>query len=250
MAELTDKQKRYAVIGAGGLVLLYLLYRWYASRQASSTATTAAGTTAPDTSASDYASLAGQEQGDMASLQSQLAALAAQIPTGGGTSAADPGTSTVTPAGPDLTGITSTLGDIQGQIAALSMGAQPASPSAVAAAITTHKGGPFYNYYVTVTGRPPPASVNTSNWIYQAWRQGIKPARIAYKPAPHPSSKNTNIGHPNNNHQAQTQVAHPNTPPRPAAPPPKPPPPVAAKPAPKPKPPPPKSKPKASGKRK
>ena len=250
MAELTDKQKRYAVIGAGGLVLLYLLYRWYASRQASSTASTASGTPAPDTSASDYAALAGQEQGDVASLQQQLAGLAAQIPTGGGTSTADPGSSTVAPAGPDLTGITGTLSDIQGQIAALSMGAKPASPSAVATAISTHKGGAFYNYYVKVTGGPPPASVNASNWIYRAWQQGVKPARIATKPTPHPSSKNTNIGNPNNSHQPQTEVAHPNTPARPVAPPPKPAAKAPPKPPPKPPPPPPKTKPKASGKKK
>ena len=95
MAELTDKQKRYAVIGAAGLVLLYLLYHYYAGNKASNQAST--GTTpAPDTSGSDYAALAGQEQGDVAALQGALNTLTGQEQS-------------------DVTGLNSTLGGLGSQ---------------------------------------------------------------------------------------------------------------------------------------
>lgn len=58
----------------GGVGVAYLAYR-YASGGSSSTTTTAA---TPDTSSQDYASLAGQEQGDVAQLQQQIGALTSQ----------------------------------------------------------------------------------------------------------------------------------------------------------------------------
>jgi cell division septation protein DedD len=128
------------------------------------------------------------------------------------------------------------------------MGQQKVSP----ASVSTHQGGAFYNYYVKVTGHAPPASVQTSNFIYQAWKSGVKATALQGGSAPHPSSKNTQIAHPNSNHAPRTQVAHPNTPKAAPAKPKAPAKPAAKappKPAPKPAPPP-KTKPKASGPRK
>jgi len=220
MAELTDKQKRYAVIGAAGLVLLYLLYHYYAGNKASNQAST--GTTpAPDTSGSDYAALAGQEQGDVAALQGALNTLTGQEQSdvtglnstlGGLGSQEQSDVSGLTGLIGTLTGQLQNLGDQQAalgnQVASIAIGTQAVSPATVA----THAGGGFYNYYVKVTGHPPPASVQTSNFIYQAWRSGVGASGLQATPHPHPSSQNTHIQHPNGNHTPQTGVAHPNTP--------------------------------------
>ena len=263
MAELTDKQKRYAVIGAAGLVLLYLLYHYYAGNKASNQAST--GTTpAPDTSGSDYAALAGQEQGDVAALQGALNTLTGQEQSdvtglnstlGGLGSQEQSDVSGLTGLIGTLTGQLQNLGDQQAalgnQVASIAIGTQAVSPATVA----THAGGGFYNYYVKMTGHPPPATVQTSNFVYQAWKGGVKATALQASPSPHPSSKNTQIQHPNGNHAPQTGVSHPNkpaattAPTRPAAPAPKPPP-KPTKPVPPPKPPPPKTKAKPSGPRK
>lgn len=66
---MTDKQRMYAYLG-GGALLLFLIYRHFAGASASS----AGGTIAPsaDTSGgAQYAGLAGQEQSDIAGLQAQ-----------------------------------------------------------------------------------------------------------------------------------------------------------------------------------
>jgi hypothetical protein len=68
------KNQKQIVIVVGGLVALYLLYRYYQANNANA----AAGAAAPNTSASDYAGLAGQEQSDVAGLQSQNAQLGTQ----------------------------------------------------------------------------------------------------------------------------------------------------------------------------
>jgi hypothetical protein len=240
MAELTDKQKRYAVIGAAGLFLLYLLYHYYAGSKASNQASTGAGVAAPDTSGSDYAALAGQEQGDVASLQSQIAGLASQLTgTGAGTGAADPGSSTTNDLvgrGPFPADYTNLLQGLESDVAALGTGSQPVNRTTASATVTTHRGGAFYNYYTRVTGHAPPATVQASNWIYSAWRQGVGASRIA-TPQTHPSaSHQTHVAHPNGNHQAQTQVAHPNTQASHTAPAPHPAPPPPSHPAPTPAP--------------
>jgi len=69
---MSKKQKQIALI-AGSLVLLYLAYRHFAGAS-----TSTAGVAAPDTSGSDFAALAGQEQGDVAQLQQDLAQLDSQ----------------------------------------------------------------------------------------------------------------------------------------------------------------------------
>jgi hypothetical protein len=254
---VSEKQKKYMLIGGAGLILLYLLWRYYQGNQASNTASTT-GTAAP-TTASDYASLAGQEQADVAGLQSGIAGLQSQeqsdvggLQTGiaglTGQETSDVSGLTSTVAG--LTGQLQNMADLQSsmqdQIAGIAIGTQPVSP----AAISTHKGGPFYNYYVKVTGRPPPASVQTSNFLYQAWKTGVKATALQAKPSPHPSSRNTHIAHPNGNHQQKAGTQHPNASSSRTAPAPKPKPPPAKPPAPKPKPPKPKTKAKASGPRK
>ena len=59
------------MIGGGALVLL-LIYRWYHNQNQTAGSTTATGV---DPSSSDYASIAGQEQSDVANLQQQNAQL-------------------------------------------------------------------------------------------------------------------------------------------------------------------------------
>lgn len=74
-----SKNQKTAVYAGGALVLLYLVYRWY---QNSAAAGAAQGSTTQSsidpTAASNYASLAGQEQSDVASLQQQNSQLLAQ----------------------------------------------------------------------------------------------------------------------------------------------------------------------------
>jgi len=260
---VTAQQKRYALYGGAGLILLYLLYRWYSGNQSSNQAASGAGITAPDTSSSDYAALAGQEQGDVAALQGALNTL-----TGQESSDVSGLTSGMGALGnqesADISGLTSTIGTLtdrlqnltdlnaglQSQIAGLAMGQTPVSPSNVASSISTRKGGAFYRYYVTVTGKAPPASVQTSNFIYQAWKGGVKASAIAPAKA-HPSApRQTNVAHPNGNHKPQNHVAHPNTAAAKTAPAPTTKATAPKKPAPPPKKPPPKTKSKPSGKRK
>jgi len=49
----------------------------------------------------------------------------------------------------------------------------PAATSTTATYITTHPGGAFYEWYVSVYGYAPPAQVNTQAARYLAWQQGI-----------------------------------------------------------------------------
>lgn len=252
------KQQKMIAAGVGGLVLLYLLYRWYSNNQSGSTST---GSVAPDTSSGDFASLAGQEQADMAAVQGQNSQLAAQEQSdvagltssiGGltGQESSDISGLTSAIAGwgdqinqilsgeQQLAGAQSTMG---GQISSLATGVT-AINRAQNESIQTHRGGPFYNYYVKVTGKKPPADVLTSNFLYQAWKSGVKATALQGSQT-HPSSKNNQIAHPNSNH-AQKQAVKPAAPkaaPKPAAKPaPKPP-----APKPKPKPPAPKPAPKS-----
>lgn len=67
MAEMKPDQKRLMIIG-GGVLVLYLLYRYYKGQQANSNANTAG---APADASAQYAALAGQEQSDVAALQAQ-----------------------------------------------------------------------------------------------------------------------------------------------------------------------------------
>ena len=44
--------------------------------------------------------------------------------------------------------------------------------------ITTHLGGPFYDWYKSIFGKAPPATVASNNPIYVAWTQGVKKATV------------------------------------------------------------------------
>jgi hypothetical protein len=253
--KLDTRQKQIAMI-AGAAVLLYLVYRWYSSQ---STAATSTGAVAPNTSSGDYASLAGQEQSDVAGLQGQNSQLLSQEQgdvAGLTSSIAGLGAQESS----DVSGLTSSIGGFSdqfdqlatsqatlgGEVASLATGVQQLNRAQTAQAIQTHKGGPFYTYYVKVTGKPPPRSVQASNFVYSAWKSGVKASALQTASKPHPSSKNTQVAHPNPAHTQQ-----PHAKPTPPKPPPKPaekpkPPPPAPKPPP-PKPPPKSTKPKASG---
>lgn len=45
--------------------------------------------------------------------------------------------------------------------------------------VTTHKDGPFYNWYVDVYGHAPPATVDSNASRYLAWQQGVPKALAA-----------------------------------------------------------------------
>lgn len=245
---VSKQQKQIAVIAAGA-ILLYLLYRHYSGQTSSST--TAAGVQSPDTASSDFASLAGQEQSDVAALQGQnsqllgqeqgdVAGLQGAISGLGGQEQSDVSGLTGAIAGistavDGLVGTDNTLGQ---EVAALATGQQQINRQ-VTARIQTHPGGAFYNYYVKVTGHKPPSTVQANNFIYSAWKSGVKATALQHNPA-HPSApKNTHIAHPNPTH---IQSSHW----KPATAPPK----TVAKQVSKPKAPPKPSKPKTSGRRK
>jgi hypothetical protein len=227
---MSKQQKMIAMI-AGGLVVAYLFYRYYQNNQTSSSTT---GATAPDTSSGDYASLAGQEQSDVAALQGQNTQLASQEQSDvaglgvqeqsdvSGLTAAMGGYSDqvqqILANEQAMTGAQSTIG---GQISALAAGVTQLNRQATQT-IKTNRGGPFYDYYRKVTGKAPPARVSASSFIYQAWKAGVK-ATALQAPNGHPSSKNKQIQHPNPTHTQRPAV-------KPAAP--KPAPKPAAKPAP------------------
>ena len=221
-----SKQQRTVLIVAGGALALYLLYRWYQGRQAGT-----ASTTTPNTSSTDYAALAGQEQADAAALQGQNSQLAAteqsdvaaltgslgtlsaqQQAALGGLGAQEQ--SDVSGLTGQVSSLTTGLENLANQFAGLST--QPQNTASVAmgatptnrATINTHKGGPFYNYYVKVTGHAPPGNVSATNWIYSAWRAGVSATRLQQHP-PHPSApKQRTVAHPNPTHTQQTNTLH------------------------------------------
>lgn len=63
-------------LAVAGIVLVYLIYRHFSG--ATTSATAAGSATSSDPTANDYASLAGQEQGDVAALGNQIAGLTGQ----------------------------------------------------------------------------------------------------------------------------------------------------------------------------
>jgi hypothetical protein len=205
-----QKQITYVAVGA---VLLYLVYRWYQGQSGGSTGATS-GAVAPDTSASDYASLAGQEQGDVAGLQGQnsqlfsqeqsdVAGLTGQIAGLGSQEQSDVTGLTGQIAGfsDQFTQLTGGQNTLQAEIAAIATGVQKIN-RAQTATIQTHRGGAFYNYYVKITGHAPPATVSANSFLWQAYKSGVKASALQKQPT-HPSSKNKQIAHPNGNHTQQ-----------------------------------------------
>lgn len=195
-----DKRQKQIALIAGGAILLYLVYRWYSSQSASSTA---AGTTAPDTSGSDYAALAGQEQSDVAALQGQNSQEATQEASDVSGLAAY-----IQALGSGLTGTEATVTALQGTVAGLATGTTKAPAASKTATIATHPGGPFYKYYKQVTGKAPPARVSVTSFLYEAWKRGVK-ATDLQKHNQHPASKNKQVAHPNPGHKQKTQVKPP-----------------------------------------
>jgi hypothetical protein len=200
--ELDAKQKKVALI-AGGALVLFLLYRYVSqSRQAAQSPT--AGVPATDASSSDYASLAGQEQSDAAALQGQNSQLSSEIDTINQWIASQKPPDT-TPA-PDYSGQLSALHDELNALVAAGQVShngdpglatqQPAAPPPPApstastvktitmlpATIATHVGGPFYDWYKNVYGRPPPAMVSPNAARYVAWTKGLGKAQAAKIP--------------------------------------------------------------------
>lgn len=210
---MSKNQKTVLYVAAGALAL-YLLYRWYSSNQQSA----GTSTTTPDTSATDYATLAGQEQSDAAALQQQNAQLNSQETSdvaslqGSIGSVASQETSDVSGLTGAIGSLTSTvsnltapdLSPIENQIAALATGVQKVDRTQY---VNTHKGGAFYNYYTKVTGKPPPARLSASDFVYQSWKSGVNLLKLQKTPT-HPSApKQTQIAHPNANHTQQSNVA-------------------------------------------
>lgn len=257
MADLSKEQQKRIAIIAGIAVALYLVYRYWQSRTAS-TAATSTGVAAPDTAASDFASLAGQEQSDVAALQGQNSDLLAQeqsdvaglqglIGDQAAQEQSDVSNVTGQLAGfsAAINGLISNQTTLSHEVSTIALGVTKLDRNVIAT-VPTHQGGKFYAYYKKVTGHAPPARVQVNNAIYRSWKAGIKASALQKNP-PHKSApKQTHVQHPNPNHKPQTQVTHPN-PPRPPRTPPKPPP---RKQPPKPRKPPPKTKAKASGTRK
>ena len=207
--QLDAKQKRLALIG-GGVLVLVLLYRWYASNRSASTSPSA-GVPAPDSS--QYAALSGQEQSDAAALQGQNAQIASELQTindwitaHSGTSSGDGTVSTPGGETPSIFRPGDPLYDeIQLLIAAGQAShngdpglatQQPAAPPPPApttttvinkltmlpASIATHVGGPFYTWYKNVYGQAPPAMVSPNAARYVAWTKGLGKAQAAKIP--------------------------------------------------------------------
>jgi hypothetical protein len=272
MNKLSKQDQQRILIVAGAAVALYLLYRYLQSRSAATTAATTG--TSPNTGASDFASLAGQEQGDVANLQGQNAQLLAQeqsdvaqeqsdiagltgmIGAGGAQEQADVSGLTGQIAGfaDAIGGLIDNQTTLSREVAAMSLGLTKLNRQNTAT-VKTHQGGKFFGYYKRVTGHAPPARVRVNSRIYEAWKLGIKASALREHP-PHPSApRNHHVAHPNPAHHPKTtHNTHPNAPKKPA---PKPPsrPPSKPPPRPPPRPPyrPPQKKKKAtrpSGRRK
>jgi hypothetical protein len=211
MSKLSKNQRTVAYVVVG-LLAAYLAYRWYTGRQTSASNTTGS-TAAPDTTSSDYAALAGQEQGDVAALQDQNTQLMSQEQSDVAALQAQEGAD-VAGINQGISGFSNTVDQLTSQLADV-VGAQSELGQEIAALASGHKstdrtkhqmyavhrGGPFWHYYKRVTGHAPPAHIAVTNWIYQAWKQGVNASRLHQA---HPSSKNRHVAHPNGNHQPKT----------------------------------------------
>jgi uncharacterized protein with PIN domain len=239
---MSKRQKQIAIIG-GAAVALILVYKWWQNRHASNAANAGAATTSTDPNSSDYAALAGQEQGDTAALQQQyqqlmsqeqsdVAALQAQQQSAAADASRQIGDFMNFPPG--------SLAQLRGQ---LETTPAPSVPSVATGTTPVNRTAakPFKPI-------PPKYAPIGSVWRGPSspgagWR-GIGAGWWA-PPLPHPSApKQTHIGHPNSDHTSKTQVSHPNQPKSGPKPPPPPPKPYTP---PTPKPPPKASKPKKSG---
>ena len=199
----------------GGVLALAVFYHFYKSYTAGNSASnTGAGSTgsAADyaalgtTEASDVAALQQQEQSDIANLTGQLGTQTAAYQQGlAGLTAQEQAdvanleggiqTNQATFASM-LAPITGAIQGLEAQMNAASAGvAAPPSatgPTTAAGApkvtgvsvqqqtsyVTTHAGGPFYDWYKSIFNRPPPSQVSSTNPVYVAWTKGVAKATV------------------------------------------------------------------------
>jgi hypothetical protein len=206
---MSKKQKQIAYIAAAAIGA-WLLYSYIRGRQVSNQSTSSGSSGTPvDTSASDFASLAGQEQGDVAALQNQNSQLFGQEQSDVAALRAQEGqdVSTITGTLAGITasvdGFTSSLTGVTSDIAALATGEQQINRR-MNSTVKVKKGGSFADYYKRVTGKTAPTTISPTSFIYEAYKAGVKAAALK-PPAAHPSApKNTSVAHPNGNHTQQT----------------------------------------------
>jgi hypothetical protein len=228
---MSKRQKQIAIIG-GAAVALIVIYKWWQNRQASNAANAGAATTSTDPNSSDYAALAGQEQGDTAALQQQYQQLMAQEQSDVAALQAQQ-QSAAADASRQIGDFMNFPPGYLAQLPPLPLTTTPATSVPSVATGTTPVNRTAAKPFKPI---PPKYAPVGSVWRGPSspgagWR-GIGAGWWA-PPLPHPSApKQTHVGHPNGDHTAKTQVAHPNQP-------------IAKVPTPKPPPKP--SKPKKSG---
>jgi hypothetical protein len=151
--KLSKGQKQILIVVAAGAAL-YLLYRWYANRNAANATTTMVPGSATDP---QYAALAGQQQSDMASLQRQIL------------------------------GLTQYERLLEKQIKNIQSGHQGVDRTKT---VKVKKGSKLWDYYKKVTGKDPPAQLQVTNLIYELWQAGVSAtkARQLFGKPEHPGS--------------------------------------------------------------
>lgn len=229
-----SRTQRYILIGGAGLIVLILLYRFY--KGSSGEAAPAEDGIVPDNAIGALgAQLAGQQQADMAAMSNQhnadIEALTGLVNEGlaGVIATESANTQTLTGAIADLS---TNVGDLTGyyeglsgavreidmdndmlgeRIADLATGVEAVERSQQGRFITPRAGGPFARYYRRITGKTPPARIRADNFIYQAWRQGIKAS--ALRPARGTSNaavrKNTHETRPHTKGKPATRARRP-----------------------------------------
>lgn len=176
------------IFGIGG----YFLYERYVSGGSASSTSSTTGILDPNAVDPNTGLTYGEEE---SAAENANAASAGGLGSGGGTVDTTPSESGLTATGEtgneiqDLTGFLTALQGAGFQYAPNGTGSDtnagssvttPANPPTVAASshtsnqIDTHPGGPFYNWYIQVFGKPPAATVKTNSTAYQLWKNGVK----------------------------------------------------------------------------
>lgn len=149
-----SKKQRLWIYGGAGLVGVFLLYRWYAAKSAAAaTSATAAQDQGGNLTPADFATLSGQEQGDVAALQNEIAGLFSS-------SSATTPTATDTGGGVDLSGITDTLSQILNKVSAGQIAPPASTNGAGAAAVNTPIGPPA----AASTPKPAAPTIQSGSW--------------------------------------------------------------------------------------
>lgn len=114
---MSPRQRQYAYIGAGVLVLL-VLYRWYANRSAGSSTAAGPVNQQDGTAGADYAQLAGQQQSDSAALSNQEQGDVQALQSNEQSDFADL-SAAIGGVGADVSGLTSAYSGVAGQLDSL-----------------------------------------------------------------------------------------------------------------------------------